>query len=197
MPSYTVHLDRRYQLTGTYGAGNTTWTLPFADPFANCLVVGETHADTGKFYTKVGTTEVSGQTGTFTVSGATVTITGIDYSSIPCVIGTLYTMSLYPTRPFSVDSTGAPDPVARVQVHGLDVSYHLSAGFDVVRTMTGRTSATRSFVATGAPTNTGVYRALLNGNTKDATWYIQSTSPKRVVIPSIYFHTDANDRRKV
>lgn len=199
MPSFTPHLDRRYQLAGfDYTAGHTSWQLPFNDTAVNCLVIGDAFAAAGTVYLS-GT--IDGVVhNDFALSSGLVTLTasGVNYvTTDACILGVLYSMTIRPTRPFYRDQQGNADFVTRIGVRHLDVAYYQSGGFLVRRTMTGRANSDRTFAGDGTVTAVGKMRAHLNGNTKDAYWTVQSLAsvPKRVVIPSISFDVDANARR--
>ncbi len=197
MPSFTTHLDRRYQLTATYSASRSRWALPFNDTTVNCLVVGDSFGDAGTVYLS-GTIDGVAYND-FSVSAGVLVMTTVttDYSGAECTMGSLYSMSIVPTRPFYRDRNGNADFVTRIGVRHLDVAYYKSSGFRVKRAMTGRADSTRTFAGDGTVSLVGKLRAHLNGNNKDATWTVESlpTVPKRVIIPSLQFDADANARR--
>lgn len=197
MPSFTVHLDRRYQLTAHINSGHSRWALPFHDTSVNCLVVGDGFGDAGTVYL-AGT--IDGVVyNDFSIAAGYLTLNANtnDYTAHECTMGSLYSMELEPTRPFYRDREGNADPITRIGVRHLDVSYYRSSGFRVRREMAGRANKDKTFAGDGTVAATGKLRANLNGNTDDATWKILSlpSVPKRVVIPSIRFDVDANARR--
>lgn len=181
-------MDRRQELTaGTHSAGTTTWTLLYADPSINCLIVGS-GASVGTVLTSL---TLNTSTYPFTVA-----VTG-NYDGATACVGVTYEWYIIPTKPIRIRPDGSPDFTSKMNVRYLDVAYHLSSGFTVRRSMTGRADSDRVFAGNsdGTVTAKGTYRANLNGNTEDATWKVLSSSPKRVVIPSIEFLTDINTRR--
>lgn len=181
-------MDRRQELTaGTHSAGTTTWTLLYADPSINCLIVGS-GASVGTVLTSL---TLNTSTYPFTVA-----VTG-NYDGATACVGVTYEWYIIPTKPIRIRPDGSPDFTSKMSVRHLDVAYHLSSGFTVRRSMTGRADSDRVFAGNsdGSVTAKGLYRANLNGNSEDATWKVLSSSPKRVVIPSIEFLTDINTRR--
>lgn len=197
MPSFTVHLDRRYQLTGHSNLDHTRWALPFHDTTINCLVVGDGFADAGTVYLAGTIDGVVYDDFSITSGYLTLDVNENDYTAHECTMGSLYSMAIVPTRPFYRDRNGNADFVTRIGVRHLDVAYYQSSGFRVRRTMTGRSDALRTFAGDGTVNSVGKLRAHLNGNNKDARWTVESlpTTPKRVIIPSLQFDADANARR--
>lgn len=181
-------MDRRQELTaGTHSAGTTTWTLLYADPSINCLIIGSG--------VSVGTV-INNPTLNTSTYPYTVSVTG-NYNGATACVGVTYEWYIIPTKPIRIRPDGSPDFTSKMNVRYLDVAYHLSSGFTVRRTMTQRSDSNRVFAGNsdGSVTAKGVFRAHLNGNTEDAVWSIRSSTPKRVVVPSIEFMTDINNRR--
>ncbi len=188
MPEFSPHMDRRQELTaGTHSAGTTTWTLLYADPSINCLIIGSGAS--------VGTVITSPTLNTSTYP-FTVAVTG-NYNGATACVGVTYEWYIIPTKPIRIRQDGTPDFTSKMSVRYLDVAYHLSSGFTVRRAMTSRADTDKAFAGNsdGSVTAKGVFRAHLNGNTTDAVWSIRSTSPKRVVVPSIEYLTDIDTRR--
>lgn len=186
-------MDRRQELTGgsfSVGTGKTTWTLLYGDPSINCLILGS-GGSVGTVFPIVAGPDLNTATHPYTVS-----VTG-NYSGITACVGVTYEWYIIPTKPIRIRPDGSPDFTSKMNVRYLDVAYHLSSGFTVRRTMTQRADSNRVFAGNsdGSVTAKGVFRAHLNGNTEDAVWSIRSSTPKRVVVPSIEFMTDINNRR--
>jgi hypothetical protein len=126
----------------------------------------------------------------------TVSVTG-NYNGLTACVGITYEWYIIPTNPVRMRADGSPDFTSKMCVRYLDVAYYMSSGFTVRRAMTGRANSDRVFGGNsdGTVTAKGLYRANLNGNTVDAAWSVRSSTPKRVVVPSIEFLTDLNTGR--
>ncbi len=188
MPNYTPHLDRRQELTGgTHSAGTTTWTLAVPDGGIDTLIL----ATGGSFGTVVPITTLNVSTYPYTVA-----VSG-NYDGLSAVVGTSFQAALTPTKPVRYRYDGTPDFTSRVTVRTLDVRCHRSGPYMIQRTMTNRATATREFTSSQAlqaeaSENT---RFNLNGNTEDTDWVIYGDGPQRMVIASIEWFVDNNNRR--
>ena len=191
MPNYTPHIDRRQELSGgSYSAGpnETSWDLAVADGAINTLIIAS------------GTTPLGSVVPIKTLNALTypykVIVTG-DYNGLSAVVGVAYESTITPTNPFRTRQDGSPDFTSRVTVRTLDVRCHRSGPYTVTRTMTSRANANRTFTSTPAlqATATENKQFNLNGNTDDSTWRIYTTGPQRMVISSVEFMVDINNRR--
>lgn len=192
MPNYTPHLDRRQELSGgSYSAGpnETSWDLAVADGAINTLIIAS------------GTTPLGSVVPIKTLNTLTypykVIVTG-NYNGLSAVVGVAYEATITPTNPFRTRQDGSPDFTSRVTVRTLDVRCHRSGPYTVARNMTSRGVATRSFTSTPAlQAAATVNRQFhLNGNTdNNTTWRIYTTGPQRMVISSVEFMVDINNRR--
>lgn len=178
---FIAHLDRRVELTGTYSAGTTTWTLPFTDATLNCIVPS---------FTAGAATDGVAVTPT-TNTGTTITKTG-DYSGGVCTIGRTYPVQLRLSKPFVRDQQGQAILGPRFLVRGLTV-FHRRAGPYSVRLdrPSPNTDVSRSFTpSSGLIENNGIKVALLPGNPDREEWYIESTSATPMVITSLDWFGD-------
>lgn len=191
MPNYTPHLDRRQELSGgsySVGPNETSWDLAVPDGGIDTLIIAS------------GTTPLGSVVPIKTLNTLTypykVIVTG-DYSGLSAVVGVSFQASITPTKPFRYRQDGSPDFTSRMGVRTLDVRCHRSGPYSVERTMPFRNTATRSYTSTLAlqANATENARFHLNGNTDDATWRIYTTGPQRMVISSVEFMVDINNRR--
>jgi hypothetical protein len=188
MPNYTPHLDRRQELSsGSHSAGTTTWTLAVPDSGIDTLII----ASGGSIGTVVPTSNINTTTYPYTVS-----VSG-NYNTESAVVGVSFQALLTPTKPIRYRYDGSPDFTSRINVRTLDIRCHRSGPYTVQRDMTYRSSATRTFTSSlalqaQASENTQFH---LNGNTDDATWFILSNGPQRMVIASMEWLVDSNNRR--
>ncbi len=189
MPNYTPHLDRRQELTGgTHSAGTTTWTLAVPDGGIDTLIIASGTTPLGDV---VPITNLNTSTHPYTVA-----VSG-DYDGLSAVVGASFQALLTPTKPIRSRYDGTPDFTSRINVRTLDVRCHRSGPYTVQRNMSSRAIATRTFSTSAAERaeaseNT---RFNLNGNTNDAEWFIYSNGPQRMVISSIEWFVDNNNRR--
>lgn len=190
MPSFTVHLDRRYQVTGVYNGGNgrTYWTILIPDQSINTIVIGEgggsssgTEITTGINYDSL--------TKSYNVLG--------NYGGYESILGIRYSMQVDLSVPFPKSFQQNPEINVRRQIRYLDLAYFRSAGFVVQSVMTGRTTRYWSFAgsANGDAEASGVFRAHCNGDADSQTVSITSSSIARVCIASATFNMDVNTRR--
>lgn len=188
MPTFTHILDRRYELTHsgtTSGPDTTTWTLPIADAKVDTLILGN---DFG---------QNSGTVYPVTPSGNTVTLSGI-FTAGPVTIGVAFPARTTLTRPFTGTRGQNPDFASHAQVRHLDISHYKSGPYEVVQAwIDGRTSRTRTFSDSNSAdaASIGRFRARIGGNADKCTYTIQVSTPKRVLIASVYFELDDNKRR--
>jgi hypothetical protein len=190
MPNYTPHLDRRQELSGgsfDAGANETSWDLAVPDGGIDALII----ASGGSFGTVVPIKTLNTLTYPYKVI-----VTG-DYSGLSAVVGVSFQAALTPTKPIRYRYDGSPDFTSRINVRTLDIRCHRSGPYMVQRAMTNRSSATRTFTSTAAlqaqaSENTQFH---LNGNTHDANWIIYGDGPQRMVIASMEWLVDSNNRR--
>ena len=190
MPNYTPHLDRRQELSGgsySLGPNETSWDLAVPDGGIDTLII----ASGGSLGTVVPIKTLNVLTHPYKVI-----VTG-DYSGLSAVVGVSFQALLTPTKPIRYRYDGSPDFTSRINVRTLDIRCHRSGPYTVQRDMTYRSSATRTFTSSlalqaAASENRQFH---LNGNTDDATWYILSNGPQRMVIASMEWLVDSNNRR--
>jgi len=137
---FTVLLDRKVVLTGSYSSGTdkTTFTLPYEDTNTMEVVLGGAWGSTqkGRNIPIVSTTN------------STVVVDG-DYSANTCIVGRKYTFKYtFPT--FYVreqKSSGSSTTVnsGRLQLKNMSVVYGDTGFFEVVMTPLARSSSTYKF----------------------------------------------------
>lgn len=189
---YVTRLDRRVGFdTGTFGAGSTSWTLPY-EPDADETYVA---------VTKSPNLNDGGTVLPLTVSGSTVTTPG-DYSAVPVWIGQTYETryrfsKLYLKQSQSQNSPQTLRTGGRIQtLHGM-VAYNNTADFYVEVTPRGRTArqahldlARAAEVLDGnLPLGKGVFRFPVLA--RDATVDLVTSSPLPVSWQSAEFEVDA------
>jgi len=188
MPSFTVHLDRRYQVAGVHSAGVTTWTLPIADAAVDTIVIGEGGGSNSGLVITSGIT--------VGVSGKTFSVTG-NYGGYESILGVAFDMQVDLAVPFPKSQQNNPELKPWRQVRYVDIAYHRSAGFLVQSAMSGRATRTWTLAdpAAGTAESSDVFRANCNGNADGQVISILSSSPKRVCVVSATFQMDVNTRR--
>jgi hypothetical protein len=144
--AYITHLDRRFSagpgstVAGSFGGGQTTWTLPYAADAAETVQV--VVKATGAVYTA----SVTG--------GSTAFIAG-DFSAVPVWIGTKYTMRYRFSKPALKRSTGSGGKVliaaGRYQIMRGRVVFDKSAYFRVEVTPLYRPTTSAPFGAATGP----------------------------------------------
>lgn len=190
MPSFTVHLDRRYQVAGVYnaGAGKTAWTLPVPDATVNTIVIGEGGLSNAGLIITSGITYNSAQK-TYSVNG--------NYGGYESILGIQFPMQVDLSVPYPISQQQNAEINVWRQVRYLDLAHFRSAGFTVQSAMTGRATRTWTFAGSsdGTAEASGVFRAHCNGNADQQTVSILSSSAKRVCVAAATFNMDANTRR--
>jgi len=165
---YTIHLDRRLELTGSYSAPNTTFTLPF--PAKGSTLNRLVRKTTGTVV------DLSG--GTY--SGNTIVVAG-DYSGLG-YLGRNFDYQLQLSPPYFRDSQGIPDQRIAVLLNLIILAYKDSGDFSVRLTYDdGRTGLTQTFTPTST-TETGRFVAWTRGDSEHITVYLESDSPKQLTI---------------
>lgn len=195
--TYLTHLDRRVPagpgaaLTGTFAAGNTSWTMPYSpNPSDTTQVVERTTA-----------TYAGGKTYAATVSGTVVTVAGVDLTAVPVWIGVRYLKRYKFTRPNLKQpptSTGGRGLIAsgRYQLlHGTLV-FDRSVFFQVVVTPKGRTSKVVTYGSTSvaAVPAAGKKRFPVYCRADDASIEIQNNSPLPSNIQSAEWEAEYSTR---
>jgi len=166
---YTIHLDRRLELTGVYAAPNTTFTLPF--PAQGSTI--------NRAVLKTSGTVVDLSGATF--NGSTIVIAG-DYSATPAYLGRYFDFQLQLTRPFFRDNNGIPDLMVGILLNKITLAYRNSGDFSVrLDYDDARADVTSTFTPT-ATTESGIFMAWTRGDCEHATVYIESSSPKQLTI---------------
>lgn len=137
---FTVLLDRKVVLTGSYssGTGKTTFTLPYQDTNTMEVVLG------GAW----GATQKGRNIPIVSTTNSTVLVTG-DYSANTCIVGRKYTFKYtFPT--FYVreqKSSGNATTInnGRLQLKNMSIAYGDTGFFEVVMTPLARSSSTYKF----------------------------------------------------
>ena len=171
---WVVHLDSTFSFnSGTFSAGNTTWTLPdsTSDTTINSLV-----AEDGKCYT-------------VTCNGTTVTLAGVNLSTTKVRIGRSFPMSLTLSRPYPQGQGGAEQLNALWIWKSLTVAHFNSGEYTITRTgtesQTGAETVNTTANATAPTITTGTARLRLGGSAETQTVTITSTNAHPVTISGL------------
>lgn len=177
-----VQLDRMFILTGSYGAPNTTWTLPdsVVDNTLDKIVLGP---DFGSSFGQI-IDVLSSVSGTVTAAG--------DYSAGDVAIGRTFPMSVEMTRPFVRDGNGFADPDAFVGIRQFTASYVNTGALQLRSSMTQRSDRTKSIDVD--PIQGGQLKAWFNGRADLNRLFIENNSPKPSVVPSVEYIVDYEPR---
>lgn len=134
--AFTVLLDRRVEITGSYDAGNgwTTWTLPYSQAGTLQVVLGSAFSDFGS---DINVTRPS---------DTTVRATG-DWSAGACFIGVPYTQQYRFSTIYFRDNEKVTMEDARLQILRMIVLYDNTGYFRVEVTPRGRSKNTYAFTA--------------------------------------------------
>lgn len=185
---YTVHLDRRVSLTGTYDAGNTRteFTLPI---LADGSTVNAYVEEDGTFALNAGTWLYG--TGDGLSSDFKIAIPG-DLSGQTVVLGRYYTASMELSRVYASDNRGQRQTGALITVIQMDV-IHLDAGrYTVTSSSTNRTNRTSSFTTGSFSVEEhGHSRHILSAEPSRTTVTISDTSPMPLVLAGLQYEIDA------
>lgn len=177
---YSVHLDRKVRLTGSYATGVTTWTLPIDDNTLTTVVLASTAfgANNGKVLA-----------GTY--DNGTITFAG-DYSAGPVIIGRPFTMTVELSRPYRRDQASNSVLGDRLQ-HSVQYFSHLNSGDYTVRatmpsppTRADRTKVF-SFATIGGVQEQGETRTLFSGSCEQLRIFVESALPRPVTISGIKY----------
>lgn len=171
--AYEVYLDRREYASGSFGGGNTTWTLNQTTSGLDCVVLGPAFGAS------------SGTVLTPTTPGAhTVRVAG-DYSAGTVAIGRLYPVSLTLTRPFVRDDQDEPDLDWIFSIQKVTVGYRSSGAF-TIRSAPGEGRADRTYAF--SPTTTlasGEFAAGAFGPADKTVVSIESTDARPLQIAGV------------
>lgn len=182
---WEVHLDRKVCRTGVYSNPNTTWTLGFDDTTINCVVLSNDFGEPGKILTPTRPTA-----GTAVVAG--------DYSAGCVMLGRLYAMSLELTRPYRRMFDGTADLDAWTTIKKVIAAFRNSGPFTLRASMTGFSDRTKTFSQDDGEISDSIVRTLEEwfvGPADHMRLFIESTSPKPVIIPSVDIKVDHEARR--
>lgn len=164
---HTLHTDRQMQITGSYAAGVTTWTLPnsLSDTTINSIVK----------QTGVNVTVLA-------AAGTTVTATG-DHSGASATLGRTYPFSLTLSEPYVRDQDGRAVISRVMSQRQFLVQYVNSGAFNVVNTPdAGSNTVTFAFTPASGYTANGQFLALAGGDMSRLTITISSSSVTPVTI---------------
>jgi hypothetical protein len=165
---YTIHLDRRIELTGVFAAGNTTWTLPFPAPGSTL----------NRAVLKTSGTVVDLSTAVY--SGNTIVIAG-NYAGL-AFLGRNFDFQLQLTPPYFRDGQGVPDQMIAILLSSIVIAYQNSGDFSVRCDYDdARADITTSFAPVGV-IDTGRFVDMTEGDGEHMTVYIESNSPKQLTI---------------
>lgn len=165
---YTIHLDRRLELTGVFGGVNTVWTLPFP-------AQGST---LNKVVLKTSGTIVDLAAAVY--AGNTITLAG-NFAGIG-YLGRNFDFRLQLTPPYFKDSNGIPDQQVAILLNRIVIAYLNAGDFSVrVDYDDARADVTNTFTPT-AVIESGRFQAWTLGDGEHMTVFIESNSPKQLTI---------------
>ena len=185
---WEVRLDRKTCLAGVYSDPDTTWTLPFTDTTINRIVLG---SDFGSAQGTILTPDSN--------DGTSVVIAG-DYSAGCCMLGRTYDFSLELTRPFKRRPDNTVNLDTFTTIEKVIAAYHSSGPFTIRGSYdeTGIDDRSLTFTQDDDSLSGATVKTLeswLTGPADELTIYIESTSPKPVIIPTIDIQCDHESRR--
>lgn len=174
---FVVNIDRMFSgISGSFGGGNTTWTIPVSDPTINRVVTS------------------AGAVHTATTSGTTVTVTGQNLAASTVLIGRSYDMSVQLSRAYKRDANAIADLGAQVDHRETIVRYADSGDFAVAQAKTGSATRTDSLVVTAGTVASGEKQVNHVGNAKDITLTITSSDVRPVNVASIEYVVETTNR---
>lgn len=182
---WLVHLDSVYAFnTGTFGSGNTTWTLPdsASDSTINALV-----AEDGRCYA-------------VTTSSGTVTLTGVNLSAVKVRIGRTFGALVTLSRVFPQGSQGTNSLDNSVQHRSLTVYASASGDFTLTlsSTQADPKTETQTTANGSAPTiRDREVRMETGGQTDTITLALSSTNAHPVTWSGLHHAIDVSERSGV
>ena len=182
--AYVVHLDRQFELTGSYAGGVTTWTLSDSveDETLDTLVLGP---DFGS---------ESGDVKSPTVSGGTVTLAG-DWTDGEVIVGRGYTMSVELSEQYVRDYQGLARQTGWLQVRRVDTHHHNSLAYSIRANMRARSNDREKSLDASTIEESGTLTAWFGGNSKDLKLFIENDTPKPSTITAVELLVQHADRR--
>lgn len=188
--AYTVHMDRRVVLTGTYDAGNdrTEFVLPI-------LAAGST---INAYVEEDGAYDVNPGDGTWkygTADGLStdykIAIPG-DLSGQDITLGRYFRAETQLSRPYRRDQGGKAQIGDRLDIIQVFASFLEAGTFSIITTETNFAARTQTFTATGVVDEEGEFPAFLNTDMSKSTVVIRDDSPKPLKLCALQFEADAS-----
>jgi hypothetical protein len=182
---YTIHLDRRLELTAlanTPDATHTSWDLPF--PAEGSTINRVVLKTSGAVVDLSTATYGVGGVNRITISDPTDAYVGVAY------LGRNYGFLLQLTPPYYRDEQGHADQHAMILLSSITVA-HISSGDYKVRVDydDARADVTQTFTPT-ATTETGRFFTITEGDAEHMQVFIESDSPKPLTIAAYQQHGD-------
>jgi len=178
---FRLHMDRMFELQGTFSGGDTTWTLPIDDPNVDTIVLSDDFgATSGTIITPN------------TVSAGVVTVTGTDYSAGLVAIGRKTSFDIELSRPFIRDQNNNSEVDSFMSVHRINSTHYKSGPYTLKVTQQGRSDRTSSFApATGSHLETfGVFAMQDGGDTTEAQFFVTGNGPRPIIIAAFGYNSD-------
>ncbi len=186
---FEVSLDRKLCLIGVYSDPNTTWTLPFTDATIDTIVLSDDFGETDIII------PADSNDGTNVVAAG-------DYSAGVAMLGRLFAFSIELTRPFRRRFDGSAELDVWTTINRIAAGYRSSGPLSIRVAYPDRPDLTFAIPTQSENALSSAAIALLTGwvqgNAELMRIFLESTTAKTVVIPSvdIYCHHQPNRGRR-
>ncbi len=186
---FEVSLDRKLCLAGVYSDPNTTWTLPFTDTTIDTIVLSD---DFGEEEVIIPADSNNG----------TAVVAAGDWSAGMAMLGRLFAFSIELTRPFRRRFDGTAELDVWTTINKIAAGYRSSGTFNIRVSYPDRDDLTFALptqvenVLSSAAIK--LLTAWVQGNADDMRIFLESTTAKTVIIPTvdIYCHHQPNRGRR-
>jgi len=173
---FEVALDRKLCLVGAYSDPNTTWTLPFTDSTIDTIVLS---SDFGEDAIII---PADSNDGTSVVAAG-------DWSAGMAMLGRLFAFSVELTRPFRRRFDGTAELDVWTTINRIAAGYRSSGPFNIRISYPDRDDITFAFPTQAenvlSSANIDLLTAWVQGNAENMRVFLESTTAKPVIIPSI------------